>query len=52
MEYCVEPGEISRSLAKNPVRITDGYAWLPSEPGLGVEPDEAMIEKFVVRDYI
>lgn len=50
MEYCVEPGEISRSLAKKPVRIADGYAWLPSEPGLGVEPNEAVIEKFLVRD--
>lgn len=50
MEYCVEPGEISRSLAKNPVRIEEGYAWLPSEPGLGVEPREEIIEKFLVRD--
>ena len=36
MEYCVEPGEISRALAKKPVTIRDGYAHLPSEPGLGV----------------
>ncbi|MET0746899.1 MAG: mandelate racemase/muconate lactonizing enzyme family protein [Rhizobium sp.] len=48
MEYCVEPGEISRSLAKNPVRIEDGYAFLPSEPGLGVEPRMEIIEKFLV----
>jgi len=46
MEYCVEPGEISRNLARNPVRIEDGYAYLPSEPGLGVEPDMAVIERF------
>lgn len=49
MEYCVEPGEISRSLARNPVRIADGYAHLPQEPGLGVEPNPAVIEKFLVR---
>ncbi|HEX5327055.1 MAG TPA: mandelate racemase/muconate lactonizing enzyme family protein [Acetobacteraceae bacterium] len=49
MEYCVEPGEISRHLAKQPVTIRDGYAHLPSEPGLGVEPDQAVIEKFLVR---
>jgi len=49
MEYCVEPSEISRSLAKRPVTIRDGYAHLPSEPGLGVEPNEAIIEKYLVR---
>lgn len=49
MEYCVEPGEISRNLARNPVRIADGYAHLPSEPGLGVEPRMDIIEKFLVR---
>jgi L-alanine-DL-glutamate epimerase-like enolase superfamily enzyme len=46
MEYCVEPSEISRSLAKQPVTIKDGFAYLPSEPGLGVEPDPAIIEKY------
>jgi len=49
MEYCVEPSEISRALAKNPIPITDGHANLPEEPGLGVEPDPAMIEKYLVR---
>jgi L-alanine-DL-glutamate epimerase-like enolase superfamily enzyme len=49
MEYCSEPGEISRCLARNPVRIADGYAYLPDGPGLGVEPDEAVIERFLVR---
>ena len=49
MEYCVEPGEISRNLARNPVRIEDGYAHLPTEPGLGVDPRMEIIEKFLVR---
>ena len=49
MEYCVEPGEISQRLAKTKVPIRDGYAHLPSEPGLGVEPDEAVIAKYLVR---
>lgn len=49
MEYCVEPGEISSKLARNPVRIVDGYAHLPTEPGLGVEPDMDLIERFLVR---
>ncbi|HEY6336010.1 MAG TPA: mandelate racemase/muconate lactonizing enzyme family protein [Alphaproteobacteria bacterium] len=49
MEYCVEPSEISRKLAKDPVKIVDGYAHLPKTPGLGVEPDPAVIEKYLVR---
>lgn len=49
MEYCVEPGEISRNLALEPVRIADGYAHLPDGVGLGVEPDMSVIEKFLVK---
>jgi L-rhamnonate dehydratase len=49
MEYCVEPSEISRKLARNPVKITNGYAHLPQEPGLGVEPDPAILEKYAVK---
>ena len=49
MEYCVEPTEIAQKLAKKPVLIKDGYAHLPGEPGLGVEPDEKIIEKYLVR---
>lgn len=49
MEYCVEPSEISRALAKNPVAIRDGFAFLPSEPGLGVVPNEDVIAKYLVH---
>lgn len=49
MEYCVEPSEISRSLSRNPIRIKDGIAKVPQEPGLGVEPDPGVIEKYLVR---
>jgi L-rhamnonate dehydratase len=49
MEYCVEPSEISSSLAKQPIVIKDGFAHLPTQPGLGVEPDVAIIEKYLVR---
>jgi L-rhamnonate dehydratase len=49
MEYCVEPSEISRNLARNPIRISDGIAKVPHEPGLGVEPNLDMIEKYLVR---
>ena len=49
LEYCAEPGELCRSLARNPIRVEDGYAKVPEEPGLGVEPDPAVIEKYLVR---
>ena len=49
MEYCVEPSDISRSLARNPIPIEGGQARVPEEPGLGVEPNPAIIEKYLVR---
>jgi L-alanine-DL-glutamate epimerase-like enolase superfamily enzyme len=49
LEYCVEPSEISRRLIRNPIRLEDGYMRVPEEPGLGVEPDLAVVEKYLVR---
>jgi len=49
MEYCVELSEISQHLAKRPIAIHDGVAHLPQEPGLGVEPNPQIIEKYLVR---
>ena len=46
MEYCQENGEISRKLCRNPVKIKDGFAHLPTEPGLGVVPNNEIIEKY------
>jgi L-rhamnonate dehydratase len=50
MEYCVEPSEISRSLARNPIPITDGHATVPEEPGLGASPTGDHREIYLVRD--
>jgi L-alanine-DL-glutamate epimerase-like enolase superfamily enzyme len=50
MEYCVEPSEISRALAKEPIPIVDGYATVPDAPGLGLEPNPAIIETYLVRN--
>jgi L-alanine-DL-glutamate epimerase-like enolase superfamily enzyme len=36
-------------LAKNPFRLEDGCFRIPDTPGLGVEPDPALIEKYLVR---
>ena len=48
MEYCQENGDISRKLCVNPVKIEDGFAHLPTEPGLGVTPNNEIIEKYMV----
>jgi len=49
MEYCVEPSEISRNLARNPIKIEGGIAKVPNEPGLGVEPNPEIIDKYLAR---
>ena len=48
MEYCSEPGALTRDLVADRVRIEDGYAYLPEAPGLGVEPDLEVVAKFLV----
>ncbi len=49
LEYCVEPSEISRALARNPFRLEDGHFRVPEEPGLGVEPNMEVVERYLVR---
>jgi L-rhamnonate dehydratase len=49
LEYGVEPGEIARSLARNPIRVENGHVAVPLEPGLGVEPNQDVIERYLVR---
>ncbi len=49
LEYGVEPGEISRGLARNPIQVKDGYVSVPESPGLGVEPNPEIIERYLVR---
>lgn len=46
-EYCVEPGELSRHLVSTPIRIVDGKAQVPTGPGLGVEPDSEVMDRFL-----
>ena len=46
-EYCVEPGELSRGLVRNPIRLVDGMAQVPQDPGLGVELDPTVMERFL-----
>lgn len=50
LEYCVEPSDISRALARDPIKLVDGCMLVPEEPGLGVEPNMEIVEKYLVRD--
>ena len=49
LEYCVEPSEISRALARDPFRLEDGCFRVPDAPGLGVEPNMEVVERYLVR---
>jgi L-alanine-DL-glutamate epimerase-like enolase superfamily enzyme len=48
-EYCVEQGELRRRLTRQTFPITDGEIGVPEEPGLGIELDEAVVERFRVQ---
>jgi L-alanine-DL-glutamate epimerase-like enolase superfamily enzyme len=49
LEYCVEPSEISRALGQNPFQLEDGCFKVPEAPGLGVEPNMEVVERYLVR---
>jgi L-rhamnonate dehydratase len=47
-EFNVTSGPLSRELGRNPLTLKDGFLEVPQGPGLGVEVDEATIEKYRV----
>jgi L-rhamnonate dehydratase len=48
-EYCVEQGALRQSLTKQRFGVNDGDIQVPEEPGLGVDLDEKIVEKYRVR---
>lgn len=48
-EFNVTSGPLSRELCKNPIQLEDGLLRVPQGPGLGVEVDEAAIDKYRVE---
>jgi L-alanine-DL-glutamate epimerase-like enolase superfamily enzyme len=48
-EYCVEQGALRQTLTKQKVPVVDGDITVPEEPGLGVELDEKVVEKYRVK---
>lgn len=49
LEFCVEDSPLRQQLARNPITVVDGYAAVPQEPGIGIEIDEAVVERYAVR---
>jgi L-alanine-DL-glutamate epimerase-like enolase superfamily enzyme len=49
VEFCVEESPIRRDLVRNPIPVKDGYAAVPDGPGLGVEIDESVAERYAVK---
>ncbi|MCC6166150.1 MAG: mandelate racemase/muconate lactonizing enzyme family protein [Caldilineaceae bacterium] len=48
LEYNVSTASLLNTLCLTPIRMVDGYVPVPSGPGLGVEVDEQIIERFRV----
>jgi L-alanine-DL-glutamate epimerase-like enolase superfamily enzyme len=47
-EYCVEQGALRQTLTKQRFPVVDGDITVPEEPGLGIELDEKVVEKYRV----
>lgn len=48
VEFSTSHGPLSRALVKEPLRLVDGYLPVPTGPGLGVEVNDAVIERYRV----
>ena len=48
VEYCVEETPIRMQLVKQDINAKDGFITVPEEPGLGVELNEDVVEKYRV----
>jgi L-alanine-DL-glutamate epimerase-like enolase superfamily enzyme len=47
-EYCVEQGALRQTLTKQRCPVIDGEIRVPEEPGLGIDLDEAVVERYRV----
>jgi L-alanine-DL-glutamate epimerase-like enolase superfamily enzyme len=48
LEYCIEDSPIRTELVRNPFEVDGGYVELRDEPGLGVEIDDEVLERYAV----
>ena len=47
-EYCVEQGPLRQTLTRQRFPVVDGWISVPEEPGLGIELDDKVVEKYRV----
>jgi len=50
IEYCLRPSPLMRKLVKNLPPLKDGRVPVPSGPGLGIELDEEIVDRYRVAD--
>lgn len=48
LEYNTSSASLLNTLCKNPLRMVDGHIAVPDGPGLGVEVDEAVVDRYRV----
>ena len=48
-EYCVEQGALRKSLTKETFPVVNGDISVPEEPGLGIELDEKIVDRYRVQ---
>jgi L-alanine-DL-glutamate epimerase-like enolase superfamily enzyme len=48
-EFNVTSGPLSRELCQNPIRLEEGFLRVPQGPGLGVQVDEAALDKYRIQ---
>jgi L-alanine-DL-glutamate epimerase-like enolase superfamily enzyme len=46
VEFNTSQGPLSRALVRNPIRLEEGYLRVPEGPGLGVDVDEDVVERY------
>ncbi len=47
-EYCVADTPINRSLTRERMPVKDGWVDVPDRPGLGIELDPEILERYAV----
>ncbi len=48
VEYCVRPTDLNTRLVRTPLEIRDGVAYLSDRPGLGIEIDHDLVQRYGV----
>jgi L-alanine-DL-glutamate epimerase-like enolase superfamily enzyme len=52
LEYCVQETALNQLLTVERFPVVDGMVALPDRPGLGVEIDEDVVQRYAVSEYV